>query len=136
MQRFKDILCVAPAGSENEAVLKRAATLAISNRARLTVVDVFSGMPPDVEWTAQAPSTDEINAAIVVGRERRLKDLVSVWRGKIDIETKLLIGAPFLEVVREVLRSSRDLVRKVDQRTKPIAPCLRYRARRSIGPGA
>jgi hypothetical protein len=44
-----------------------------------------------------------------------LDALVEPYRQRIEIQTKVLIGVPFLEIVREVLRSGHDLVIKTPE---------------------
>ena len=44
-----------------------------------------------------------------------LDALVDPYRTRIDIQTKVLKGTPFLEIIREVLRNGRNLVIKVPE---------------------
>jgi nucleotide-binding universal stress UspA family protein len=112
MQRLKSILCVVPFESENGPVVQRAVALAANNQARLTLADAFQGLPPGPRPSVSGPSPDEINAAILAERSKHLEELASAWRPKLDIETKVLIGPLFVEIIREVLRNGEDLVIK------------------------
>lgn len=113
MQRFKDILCVATSGSIDHVALERAVALADNNRARLTVVEVVNEIPRNTKLIAHAQSLDELQAKIVAGHRQGLEKLVAPWRGNIEIQTKVLIGIPFLEIIREVIHSGHDLVVKI-----------------------
>jgi hypothetical protein len=56
-------------------------------------------------------STD-LQAATVNSHKQELENLVEPYRQRIKIETRVLIGTPFLEILREVLRNAHDLVIK------------------------
>ena len=112
MQRFKDILCVASPGSIDHVALERAVALADNNRARLTVVEVINEMPHNTMLIAHAQSLEELQAKIVAGHRQGLEKLVAPWRENVEIQTKVLTGIPFLEIIREVLRNGHDLVIK------------------------
>jgi nucleotide-binding universal stress UspA family protein len=47
---------------------------------------------------------------MVNASEQRLQALVVPYRERVEILTKVLVGIPFLEIIREVLRNGRDLV--------------------------
>ena len=114
MKRFKNILFVA-GPEEGAAALHRAAALARENQALLTVTSVVEALPGGVV----APGTDltgeGLQSALVAEAQRRLDRLVAPWRDGVEIQTQVLAGTLFLEVVRDVLRNGRDLV------VKPIA---------------
>ncbi len=112
MQRFKDILCVAATGSIGHVTLERAVSLAENNQARLTVVEVINELPRNTKLIAHAQSLEELQEKIVAGHRQELEKLVAPWIGNIEIQTKVLIGLPFLEIIREVLRNDHDLVIK------------------------
>lgn len=112
MQRFKDILCVATSGSIVHVALERAVTLAENNQARLTVVEVIDELPQNTKLIAHTQSLEELQALIVAGHQQELEKLVAPWVGNIEIQTKVLIGIPFLQIIREVLCNGHDLVIK------------------------
>ncbi len=112
MQRFKDIICVATPGSIGHIALERAVTLADNNQARLTVVEIINELPRNTKLIAHAQSLEELQAKIVAGHRQELEKLVAPWNENIEIQTKVLIGLPFLEIIREVLRDDHDLVIK------------------------
>ncbi len=105
MHRFKNILVVAEEGEHGRATLARAVRLARRNEARLTVVD------PLRRTTAERALPRNLQNAIVSERRSLLKQLTEPFREQdVQIHEKLLYGTPFIEVIREVLRSSHDLV--------------------------
>lgn len=112
MKRFKDILCMAEPGKECKPALERAVTLAENNQANLTVVTVASSIRVGIGVLEGWPSTTELQATIVKSQKQELENLVEPYRQRIKIETRVLIGMSFLEIIREVLRNAHDLVIK------------------------
>lgn len=105
MKRFKNILFVAEAGANDPAVFDQAVTLANDNQARLTVIGI-------VEDSGTRTSA-ELREAMVEDRLEALRAFVQANAAAGDeVETKVLIGKPFMEVIREVIRFRRDLVVK------------------------
>ena len=113
MQRFKNILCVGAPDSISGSELERVAALADNNQARLTVVEVIDEIPPNTKLLKRVLSPEDLQANIVAEHRKRLEELVAPWNKNIEIQTKVLIGIPFLEIIREVLRDGRDLVIKM-----------------------
>ncbi|MCG6860373.1 MAG: monovalent cation:proton antiporter-2 (CPA2) family protein [Chromatiaceae bacterium] len=110
---FKDILLVLTPGIDETAALEHAAVLAEDNRAALTVVEVLSEVTADVERDEQGVSSpDELDEEMAASRRRRLEDLVSHLRGRLEVQTKLLFGRPHEAITREVVSNERDLVLK------------------------
>ena len=113
MQRFKDILCVVADLTAGKHVMERAVTLAENNQASLTVVDVVEHVTAGIGMPDGGPISADLQAALVSAHEQALKSLVDSYRNRIEIQTRVLVGVPFLEIIREVLRNGRDLVIKV-----------------------
>jgi len=112
MQRFKNILCMVETGEASKPVMKRALTLAGQNRASLTVVDVVERVTAGIGMPEGGPISADLQAALVSTHAEGLQTLVDPYRGAVTIQTRVLVGVPFLEVVREVLRNGHDLVIK------------------------
>jgi len=113
MRRFKNILFVATRDSSGDAALERAATLAANNQACLTVIEVLEAQPSNSRRLNLPLSSEELQALMVVEHEKGLAERVAPWRRKvIEIQTKVLIGIPFLSIIRAVLRDGHDLVIK------------------------
>ena len=112
MQRFKNILCVIVSSSNGRDAWERAVELAGNNQARLTVIEVIDEIPTNINLQAAALSPEELQAIIVAEHREELQKLVCSCDRNIEIQTDVLIGIPFLEIIREVLRNRRDLVIK------------------------
>jgi universal stress protein E len=112
MKRFKDILCTVEPGKECKLALERAVTLAENNQANLTVITVAPSISAGIGMPEGGPISTELQAATVNSHKQELENLVEHYRQHIKIETRVLIGTPFLEIIREVLRNAHDLVIK------------------------
>ncbi len=113
MQRFNNILFIVTHDADMEVALDRAVTLAENNQARLTVIDVIEEIPESTIWQHNELSSKDLQALYIEGHQRILEDLVNSYGKKIKVETKVLIGIPFVEIIREVIRNGHDLVIKV-----------------------
>ena len=58
------------------------------------------------------PISTELQDATVNSHKQELENIVEPYRQRIKIVTRVLIGTPFLEIIREVLRNAHDLVIK------------------------
>ena len=112
MQRFKNILCVVEAGKAGKHIMERAVTLAEENQASLTVVDVVDRVTAGIGMPEGGPISADLQAALVNDRVEGLETLVDPYRARIEIQTRVLVGLSFLEIIREVLRNGHDLVIK------------------------
>jgi nucleotide-binding universal stress UspA family protein len=112
MQRFKKILCVVEQGEASRPALDRAVALAEKNQASLTVVDIIPLVPAGIRMGRGAPISSDLQAAMERQHQGRMLPLIEPYLGRIDIQTRVLHGATFLEVIREVLRNGHDLVIK------------------------
>ncbi len=112
MKRFNDILCVVETGKACKPALERAVTLAENNQASLTVVDVTERVTAGIGMPEGGPISANLQAAMVSAHAQGLETLIEPYRARIEIQTKVLIGVPFLEIIREVLRNGHDLVIK------------------------
>ncbi|MDJ0607661.1 MAG: universal stress protein [Kiloniellales bacterium] len=113
MRRFKNILVLYQGSVGNEQALTRAVDLAKSNGGRLTVAEVLPKLPSDAMATL-GPFTVSENQAqkcFLEEREAHLDRLTdSIRREGIETKVAVMIGKPFLEVIRAVLREHYDLV--------------------------
>jgi universal stress protein E len=110
MQRFKNILLVDEGGAERKAALERAITLAKRNQAALTVVGILEGLPPKLpQIQGLEPAT--LQEMAIQERREQLENLVAPLRREgMKLTSNVLIGTPFLAIIREVLRNHHDLV--------------------------
>lgn len=113
MKRFKNILCVVENGQASKPALERAVTLAEKNQAYLTVVDVVEHITADCKMPQGSTIATDLQCALLSSHEQGLEALVEPYRTQVEIQTKVLQGPFFLEIIREVLRYDRDLVIKI-----------------------
>ena len=97
---------------ECKLALERAVTLAENNQANLTVITVAPSISAGIGMPEGGPISTDLQAATVNSHKQELENLVEPYRQRIKIETKVLIGTPFLEIIREVLRNAHDLMIK------------------------
>ncbi len=113
MKRFKNILLFADPSTDVTVFFRRALSLAKHNQARLTVLDVVDQLPHDLQRAITIMAPSELQDIVIKERLSQLEKLVKPARKKgIRISTKVLIGTPFLDIIREVLRNHHDLVIK------------------------
>jgi nucleotide-binding universal stress UspA family protein len=99
-------------GNECRRALERAATLAENNQANLTVITVTPSINASIGMPEGGSNSTDLQATIANSHKQELENLVEPYRERIEIETRVLIGTPFLEIIREVLRNAHDLVIK------------------------
>jgi len=112
MRRFKNILFVADSELKSSNAFEWAVSLAENNQANLTVVSILEGLPTGHSQKIHGVSMTELQDTIMGKRQLQLESLVASMRKKIQVNTKVLTGTPFLALIREVLRHKRDLVIK------------------------
>lgn len=112
MKRFKNILCIVEFGKDNKLVLERAVMLSENNQAKLTVIIVSPLMNDSNDMLEDRSISTDYKALPVEGHKQELDNIVESYRQRIKIETEILSGLPFLEIIRKVLRDGHDLVIK------------------------
>lgn len=111
MKRFKNILVVSATASGDNKALERAVRLASDNAARLTVAVCFD----EKEYEQ---SFHQLVNEIVLGLEEQLEIIVEPARKQgLIVETRVLVGKAFIEIIKQVLRNGHDLVMKTAQET-------------------
>ena len=109
MQRFKDILLVLNPEVKETATLDKAVSLARQNDARLTLFSVVY-KHPDLGRYPESVG-EHLLAPIVSDRREWLEQLLKPIREQgVDTLAVAVVGTPFLEIIREVLREQHDLV--------------------------
>lgn len=113
MKRFKNILLVAGGEGWEESTLKKAVILAKNNQAQLNVVDIIEEFPRELRMLATSMHLVDLLHIAITEHRKRFEHLVTQVRDQgVKITTKVLIGTPFLEIIREVLQNKHDLVIK------------------------
>ena len=118
MKRFRNILVFVDEGTDYSAALERALTLATNNQSLLTVCTVVDAVPSDLRMAITAVTMTELHE-IAVSEKRNWFDKVitSVPTDEVPLETKMLVGRPFLEIIRQVLEGNHDLIIKCAEDT-------------------
>jgi len=112
MRRFKNILCVMAAESNCRSALKRAVDLAESNQATLTVATVIERAPENLRRNVAGIDPGDVQARLTETQAERLGSLIDPFSKRAVINTRVMTGTPFLEIIRQVLRDGHDLVIK------------------------
>ncbi len=111
MQRFKKVLLVLAPVADNQAALDRAVTLAKENDAKLTVVKMVGPRPREAREFAKVMSVSDVHEMVIQAAHEQLAELLAPVRmARTRVDTKVLSGTAFLEIIREVLREQHDLV--------------------------
>ena len=112
MNLFKNILYVSEAGPAQQASIARAVTLAENNQASLTVIDVIQVIAAGIGMPPGGPISKDLERTMVDKRRKELDALIEPYRERLEIQTDVLVGKRFLEVIRAILRNSFDLLIK------------------------
>lgn len=111
MKRFTNILLVIQEGSDHIAAVKRAIALAQQNRASLTVCSVLDIDPTDL--SSNVLNQSQLRDIALADGQEALDRLARIAaQDGVLVETRTLIGTPFAEIIRHVLRDGSDLVVK------------------------
>jgi nucleotide-binding universal stress UspA family protein len=111
MKRFSNILLIAGGDNWQETALERAVSLATDNQADLTVVEGVE-LSGDLRVIGRE-KRDRFISEIVDRRLVQLDNMVQHVRDRVTVQTRVIRGTAFLEIIREVLRNSYDLVMKM-----------------------
>jgi nucleotide-binding universal stress UspA family protein len=113
MKRFENILVIADSGTDHSVALQRAMSLAKSNQATLTLCAVIDAIPSEMQVAVTAVTPAEL-ADIAFSEEQDQLDQIAeeIDDANVSIRTKVLVGKPFIEIIRLVLASGHDLIIK------------------------
>jgi len=112
MQRFKRILAVVEMRQSSSLALVRAVNLAQNNQASLVVVCVVPKMTAGIGMPEGGPISSDLQKYVVNGAKKELAATIKPFESQVDIQAVVLVGSPFLEIIKEVLRNDHDLVIK------------------------
>ncbi|MCG8100044.1 MAG: universal stress protein [Candidatus Thiodiazotropha taylori] len=111
MKRFKNILFFADGSKQADHALERAFLLAESNHARLTLLDVIE--PIDIPQDFSQRFDFDLQEILKQQRLEQLEELAEPFRTADNlVYAKVLVGKPFLEVIKAVISHGYDLVIK------------------------
>jgi nucleotide-binding universal stress UspA family protein len=112
MKRFKNILFFADGSDEMTPALRRAAQLAESNQARLTLVDVIEPVKTPGEILDRF--NIELDELLKQHRQKSLEELIQAIGEEHNlVYTRILTGQPFVEVIKYVQSGDFDLLIKM-----------------------
>jgi nucleotide-binding universal stress UspA family protein len=122
VKRFSNILFVAGSGEDDSVALAQAVALANNNQATLTLVDVVDMAPTEMQMAITAVTPAELCDIVAAEKLAALTELA----GDVAIaaETKVLVGKPFMEIIREVMANGRDLIIKSVESSQSIEQAL------------
>ena len=101
MKRFKNLLFANGAAADQASAVARAVSLAESNQAELTIMDVIP------------PVGEEFRTEVIAGRRQVLESLAAPFSARMKIHLDIRTGIFPMEVIRAVLLRGHDLVIKV-----------------------
>jgi len=111
MKRFKNILLVCDFKTKQNVAVERAVSLAQQNEARLTVIAVVKDIPADMGMAITAITPQEVFQLVIDDQQKRVDVLVAdMSKQGVEVESMVVAGTPFLEIIRKVLRDKHDLV--------------------------
>ena len=111
MKRFKNILVVCEQTRAFSVILERAVALAQRNGARLTLVEAVPGLPSDIPTSVLGVSSQELVEHFTLERHKQLIQQIPRTIGStMHLTVAVLVGTPFVEIIRGVLRNKYDLV--------------------------
>lgn len=122
VHRFRNILFVCDEQSAYELALERVIWLAGTNQARVTMVSTIdSGGAKDISrlfTMIPGLGSRDIGETVIAVHRAKLEDRAKALRDAgLEVETKVLIGTPFIEIIRQVMRDRHDIVIKGAHRT-------------------
>jgi universal stress protein E len=112
MERFKNILFASFSGKANLEALERANRLAMTNQAKITLVRVIEELPFAVSYFLSKNRQAEFQEDTRALAQGELDNLAKDIDPSLNVETRVLIGKPFIELIRAVLAHSHDLIIK------------------------
>ena len=119
MKRFSNILFTVTSDEDVSASFAKAVSLASNNQAKLTVAGVIDASDEAKEHATSGRSP--LLEVMVESKQNQLDELITdISLDDIQVETKILIGFGFIEIIREVINFERDLVIKSLESTESI----------------
>ncbi|MBZ0221143.1 MAG: universal stress protein [Candidatus Methylomirabilis sp.] len=114
IMKLESILAIG-GGERQEAALECAARLARHAKASLVLADALEDLPANLK--GDNSFMDLWNRVAREEGDELESSLDSLSSKGVSAEARLLIGTPFIEIIREVLRGGHDLVVKGSERT-------------------
>lgn len=110
MIQLKTILCPTDFSEYSKTALRYALALAEAFRARVILLHVIEPIQVPVEYNFGISLGLEFDESTEAALKRKLHDLVDISvRATVDVEEKLVRGAPFAEIIRCAREEQVDL---------------------------
>ncbi len=123
MKRFSNILLVIDTDADYTVALQRAVDLAQNNQATLTVSLVIDATQAHTGILAVTP--DGFSDFVVGEKSKMLRAMVSTIADRgMTIQTKVLVGRAYIEIIRQVIAAGHDLLIKNANEDDSLASSL------------
>lgn len=124
MSGFRSVLCALSPEEAHRPTLERAVSVALSNQARLTVLDVFPPVPQGLRIPGRPMAAGALEAGIAAERLQALQAFTAGHRASLEIRHEVAAGTAFIETIRRVLRDGHDLLIKPAESPRLLARLL------------
>jgi nucleotide-binding universal stress UspA family protein len=106
-------LLIVDQGTDYSVALKRAVALANNNQALLTVCAVVDAVPRDLQMAITAVTPLELQKIAISEKQVWLDEVVKSGAvAGVPLESIILVGKPFIKIIRQVLGNGHDLIIK------------------------
>lgn len=109
MSAFKNILFATDLKERNCVVFGKAARVAKANNAELTAATVLKDIPFKCVNKATGMSEEKVNDLFIKAREEEIENMLCK-QDDIDFKKLVLVGSPYVEIIKDVVANKRDLV--------------------------
>jgi nucleotide-binding universal stress UspA family protein len=106
MKRFNSILCAVEPDELSKTAIVKASVLAKQNQASLSIISVVKKSGAKVFFS------DNDLDSFILGKQTYLEQFVNEHYPELDIEITVLVGIPFIEIIKQVMRHDHDLLVK------------------------
>jgi len=122
MFQLKKILFVYEANEKQQQALESAIMFIKKYQATLTVISVIpeSYLMIDYRLPKTGSISNEYKNMILEEEQKKLNELLEKYKGLQNIETKIIVGEKFIEVIKEVTNNNFDMVMKVAEQSSWI----------------
>ncbi len=108
---FKNILAVVDGDADAHPALVQALTLAKESRAAVTVAEALEERPEELKMVAKSNRSGTLQEAVMTERAASLARLLrSMDTGSLRVQTRVLYGTAFIEIIKTVIEKKHDLV--------------------------
>ncbi len=111
MKRFKNILLFVDPPLDNKQSIEQAKLLSLENNASITIVSVVNDLSNNQSIINSVISSEALQSIIISEYQKKLDQIVTdMQQHGINATSKIMLGEPFIEIIRHVLRKQHDLV--------------------------